>query len=159
MTKLILLVEDEYPKFIQIYNYINSLNLGQEFSILKARSVNSALDCIDDNRPDLILLDMSLPTIDIDVPNGEAGGRAQGFGGIEVLRYMLYSDISCLTIVVTGYEAFPREDGDVDLSELEIELKEEFPNIVHSILHYNSTNEFWKLKLKEAMVSIWQEGH
>ncbi|WP_338628308.1 response regulator [Yersinia intermedia] len=155
MTKLILLVEDEYPKLIQIYNFIDSLELGLKFNILKARSVNSALDCIDESHPDLMLLDMSLPTIDIDVPNGEAGGRAQGFGGIEVLRYMLYSNISCPTIVVTGYEAFPREGGDVDLSDLEIELKEEFPNIVLSILHYNSTNELWKFKLKEAMLSIW----
>ncbi|MEI7174227.1 response regulator [Pectobacterium carotovorum] len=156
MKKTILLVEDEHPKLIQIYDYLMSLELNFNLDILKARSVNSALDYIDDKFPDLILLDMSLPTIDVDVNSGEAGGRAQGFGGIEVLRYMLYSDISCHTIVVTGYEAFPREGGDVDLSELTIELKEEFPNIVHSILHYNSTNELWKLKLKEAIDYIWR---
>lgn len=155
MNKCILLVEDEYPKYLQIYNYISTLDLGLKFDIIQARSVNSALDYIDDDTPDLILLDMSLPTIDIDVANGEAGGRAQGFGGIEILRYMLYSNICCSTIVVTGYEAFPREGGDVDLSELFIELKEEFPNIVHSILHYNSTNEFWKLNLKKDMASLF----
>lgn len=144
----ILLIEDETPKITQIELFLRGLCIPME--IKHAKSVNSALDIIDEEVPDLMLLDMSLPTIDIDISFGESGGRAQGFGGIEVLRYMVFSEIHCPTIVVTGYEAFPREGGDLDISELGKELKEEFPTLLLATLHYNSTYETWKNELREA---------
>lgn len=142
----ILLVEDETPKITQIELFLRGLCIPME--IKYAKSVNSALDMLDEAIPDLMLLDMSLPTIDISF--GESGGRAQGFGGIEVLRYMFFSEIKCPTIVVTGYEAFPRVGGDVDISELGKELKEEFPDLLLATLHYNSTYETWKNELREV---------
>lgn len=150
----VLLVEDEVPKINQIDLFLHELCIPIE--IISARSVNTALDILDDKSFDLILLDMSLPTIDVDISNGESGGRPQGFGGIEVLRYMSFSGITCPTIVVTGYEAFPREGGDVDISELNIELKSEFPQILHSVLHYNSTYETWRNELQVAIREFTQ---
>ncbi len=144
----ILIVEDEVPKSTQIELFLRGLCIPM--NIRFARSVNSALDCLDEEIPDLLLLDMSLPTIDVDIPKKESGGRPQGFGGVEVLRHMKYSAISCPTIVVTGYEAFPREGGDLDITQLKLELELEFPNILHGILHYNSTYETWKSELKIA---------
>ncbi len=144
----ILIVEDEVPKTTQIELFLRGLCIPMD--IRSARSVNSALDCLDEEIPDLLLLDMSLPTIDVDITNKESGGRPQGFGGIEVLRYMKFSAISCPTIVVTGYEAFSREGGDLDITQLRAELEHEFPNILHGVLHYNSTYEAWKSELKMA---------
>jgi CheY-like chemotaxis protein len=144
----ILIVEDEVPKSTQIELFLRGLCIPM--NIRSAKSVNSALDSLDDEVPDLLLLDMSLPTLDVDISNKESGGRPQGFGGIEVLRHMKYSSISCPTIVITGYEAFPREGGGLDITQLRLELEEEFPNILHDVLHYNSTYETWKSELKIA---------
>lgn len=149
----VLLVEDESPKIDQIMKVLNEINNIGDIRCVK--SVNSALDALDEGYPDVIILDMSLPTIDVDVRSGEAGGRAQGFGGVEVLRYMVNLQIICPTIVVTGYEAFPREGGDVDLTCLKRELTDEFPEILKALLHYNSTNDTWKNGLKVSISDIY----
>jgi CheY-like chemotaxis protein len=78
----ILLVEDEAPKSTHIERFLK--NLAPNVVISLAKSVNSAFDALEQNVPDLLLLDMSLPTFDIG--DRESGGRPQGFGGIEILR-------------------------------------------------------------------------
>jgi CheY-like chemotaxis protein len=145
---IVLIVEDETPKITQIELLLRSLCIPMKID--HAKSVNSALDRLDEGTPDLLLLDMSLPTIDVDIVGGEGGGRPQGFGGIEVLRNMEYANISCPVIVITGYEAFPRQGGNVDISGITQELREEFPKLLHSVLHYNSTYETWKDELRVA---------
>ena len=70
MTPLdILLVEDEDPKRIHVTSFIQEC--ADNVSIATAKSVNSALEALEDNVPDLLLLDMSLPTFD--VGDGEPG--------------------------------------------------------------------------------------
>jgi len=144
----ILVVEDEAPKRLHIERFLQSLNTSM--TIESARSVNGALDAIDEFRPDLILLDMSLPTFD--VGDREPGGRPQGFGGLEVLRQMALAKCLCPTIVITGYEAFPREMGKpVELAQVRAELEAEFPSVLKGVLHYNSTYDEWKLLLKAIL--------
>lgn len=146
-----MLVEDEVPKCDHILTFLNSLEV--ESVTIIARSVNAALDNIELETPDLLLLDMSLPTFD--VGDRETGGRPQGFGGIEVLRHMVMAGIECPTIVITGYEAFPREAGKaVDLSQISSELSAEFPNMFKGILHYNSTYDEWKTALRQVLIDL-----
>lgn len=140
----ILLVEDEAPKRQHIERFIDQLFRSATVRI--ARSVNGAYDAIEARMPDLLLLDMSLPTFDIG--DRETGGRPQGFGGIEILRYMAAIDIICPTIVITGYDAFPRQgDQPVGLADLRGELEAEFPQLLRGVLHYNSTVDEWKIAL------------
>lgn len=147
----ILLVEDEAPKCDHILEFLNGLAAGMIIAV--AKSVNAALDELDKGLPDLLILDMSLPTFD--VAGRENGGRPQGFGGTEVLRYMTMAGMECPTIVITGYEAFQRDSGKaVDLSQIRSELVEEFPNMFKGILHYNSTYDEWKTALKKALIDI-----
>ncbi len=140
----ILLVEDEAPKRQHIERLVTDLAPDARLSI--AKSVTSALDILESDSVDLLLLDMSLPTFD--VGEREAGGRPQGFGGTEVLRHMSMAEINCSTVVITGYEGFVREGGaTVDLTQLRAELLEEFPATVRAVLHYNSTFDEWKTVL------------
>lgn len=140
----ILLVEDEDPKLQHISRFIRELDSPVILST--ARSVNSAMDEIDTQFPDLLLLDMSLPTFEI--KDRESGGRPQGFGGIEILRQLAMSGRLCQAIVITGYEAFPSENDDpVDITQLNEKLSTEFPNMFRGLLHYNSTYDEWKQTL------------
>lgn len=144
----ILLVEDEAPKRRHIETLL--IDLVPTARLFLARSVNSALDVLESEAIELLVLDMSLPTFD--VGDRERGGRPQGFGGTEVLRNMEMSEISCATVVITGYEGFVREGGStVDLAQLRAELMAEFPTILRAVLHYNSTFDEWKTVLRATL--------
>lgn len=147
-SKYILLVEDEAPKRKHIESFLGELD--DSLHLEMAMSVTAALESIESRVPDLLLLDMSLPTYD--VGERERGGRPQGFGGVEVLRYLSMADISCPVIVITGYEAFMREDGPLDLGQLRAELQQEFPYLLKAVLHYNSTFEEWRTELAKVML-------
>jgi len=147
----VLLVEDEAPKRAHIQRLLATLSA--DVDVIVARSVNSALDEIEAHLPDLLLLDMSLPTFDI--AERESGGRPQGFGGIEILRHMKLAEMTCPTIVITGYEAFLREAGKaVELTELRAELAKEFPAYLRGVLHYNSTYDEWKNELARVLADV-----
>lgn len=146
----VLLVEDEDPKLRHIQN---RLMVELPTAVLDVcRSVNSATDYLEHTIPDLILLDMSLPTFD--VSEQEGGGRPQGFGGVEVLRHLAFNDIICKVLVITGYEAFQKGDGQVNLADLEAELIEEFSDIISGVLRFNSAYDLWKVELHDAFVKL-----
>lgn len=147
----ILLVEDESPKLAHIRRFLRES--FSQLSVVEARSVSSALDSIDENDFDLLLLDMSLPTFD--VGQGEQGGRPQGFGGIEILRQMEMGGDSIATIVLTGYEAFPDETGQIiDLPTLRLRMTNEFPGVVKGVVHFNSALEDWKIDFRQRIEAV-----
>jgi CheY-like chemotaxis protein len=146
----VLLIEDEDPKRRHILAEFR--RIVADASVAVAKSVTSALDAIERERPDLLLLDMSLPTFDIS--DQEDGGRPQGFGGIEILRYLDLQEVRVPTIVITGYEAFPKAGGQLDLEGLRKELEKDFPDIFLGLLHYNSSLEEWKHELTEAFKKL-----
>ena len=95
----VLLVEDEDPKLRHLRDRL-SYELPEAIIDI-CRSVNSATDYLERSTPDIVILDMSLPTFD--VTQTEGGGRPQGFGGVEVLRHIAFNDLACKVIVITGY--------------------------------------------------------
>lgn len=146
--KNILIVEDESPKYEHIKSFF--IDMITNVKIDQSRSVSSAIDYLDDESPDLIILDMSLPTFDIS--DYETGGRPQGFGGIEILRNMYLEDNFCPTVVVTGYPSFLKESGEmVGLNELRIELIDKYGDFLKGVLHFNTTTDEWKNEMKRIV--------
>lgn len=144
----VLLVEDEDPKREKIRKYV--ISEWPKIDLHEAKSVRSAIASVKNIQPELILLDMSLPTFDI--TDTEPGGRPQGFGGREVLKYLSRLGVECSAIVVTGYEAFVTDtDANMTLEEMHDELTEKFPSTYMGIVYYNSLYEDWKNNLKELM--------
>ena len=145
----ILLVEDEAPKQERILSFLQD---NWPFANVRtARSVRSAIQQLCTQRPDLILLDVSLPTFDVG-PN-ETGGRPQNFGGVEVLRYMdLYEQI-VPTIVVTAYEAFSKNGQAIDHRSLDNQLSQDHPNSYRGLIYYNSLFSEWRTILEEAIAA------
>lgn len=150
--RIVLIIEDEAPKRKHIKEYINSHKNGAYIDIVCCGSVSSALDFLDDNEPNFIILDMSLPTYEIS--DTESGGRPQGFGGLEILRYLKMSGLNCPTLVLTGYEAFMREEGLVELSQISEELKSEFGTFLKDVLYYNSAYSEWKNKMTTTLNNV-----
>ena len=110
----VLLIEDEDPKLEGIQKYLRERH--PTFHVTVARSVKSGLAALRIQLPDLLLLDMSLPTFDI--TESEPGGRPQGFGGIEIVRYLdslrrAHSHNRCFRIrgVFKRWEEYPVKDA------------------------------------------------
>jgi CheY-like chemotaxis protein len=147
----ILLVEDEEPKQRHICAFFAERH--NEVQVTIARSVNAALDALEKGMPDLLLLDMSLPTFEI--TQGETGGRPQGFGGLEIVRTMAMNDWDCPTLIITGYEAFPSDSGEqVQLAVLETELKSTLGESFLGVLHFNSALDDWKAELSSELEAL-----
>jgi CheY-like chemotaxis protein len=145
----ILLVEDEEPKQRHIARLVEDTVTHLHLDI--AKSVRGALAHLRATPPDLVILDMSLPTFDIGVDEG--GGRPQGFGGLEVMRNMELEEISCPVVVITGYEAFSKAGGQVSLDGLAEELSADHPGIFRGIIHYNSAYGDWRTRLQAFLIA------
>jgi len=144
----VLLVEDEAPKRNHICRFLQALPSPPDISF--ARSVNSTLDELENNLPDVMILDMSLPTSDID--ELDDGGRPQGFGGLEVLRYMVLSEVICPVVVLTGYDAFKRKGETIDLARIRDELLSEFDDFLIAVLYFSSAYDDWREQLSKLLL-------
>lgn len=144
----ILLVEDEDPKRRHIEAFLQEHFSNPEIRL--AKSVRSALEELEISIPDLLILDMSLPTFDIGA--GETGGRPQGFGGRELMRNIELEGINCRCVILTGYEAFSKAGGQVGLDALNSELNDEHPDNFLGMLHYNSAYGDWRERLMKILI-------
>jgi CheY-like chemotaxis protein len=143
----ILLVEDEDPKLAGIQKFLK--DFGGHLSLEVARSVKAGLESLQLRLPDVLILDMSLPTFDITAI--EPGGRPQGFGGIEIIRYLDSLDAQVPTIVVSAYEAFAKDGKNIDLRALEIELVRDFPQLVKGVVYFNPLQADWSGSLRSLL--------
>lgn len=146
----ILLVEDDDRKRSQIESYLREQKPTDRLRC--ARSLQSGLDALLDERYDLVLLDMSMPTFDVgyDEETGEheSGGTPQSFAGWDLLRQMDRYEIDAPVIVISGYEAFP--DG-LTLTELDEALRDEFPSTYYGYVFYSTGVAGWREQLTRAL--------
>ena len=144
----VLLVEDDQFKAKRLEQTIEKLVPG--VAIQRANSVRSSTQALESGvRLNLVILDMSLPTFD--VGPRESGGRPQGFGGREVMRFMLNNELHVPVIVVTQFERFGEADREIDLPTLAQSLKAEFPDLFRGMVYYDSTSERWRTDLTELL--------
>jgi len=153
MLSKLLIAEDEGPKLSSVRTFVEGLL--PNVSVRAARSVRSTVDLLRSWRPNLLLLDMSLPTFDIGP--SEPGGRPQGFGGIEVLRIMGFEERKIPVVVITAYEAFNDRGRDIDLVDLSARLSEDHPDTFRGLVYYNSVVGGWQEKLSVCIELVQQE--
>jgi CheY-like chemotaxis protein len=146
----VLLVEDEDPKRRHISSFLQELIPALDLGV--ARSVRSALDKLEERMPELLILDMSLPTFDIG--GNEGGGRPQGFGGLELMRNMELEGIECPVVVLTGYDAFAKAGGQVGLDTLNTELSSAHPHLFKGMFQYSSAYGGWQEKLRGLLADL-----
>src|SRR5688572_12109793 len=111
----VLLIEDDIQKGGRLTEYL-STRFGAE-NISLAKSVTKAIDKLDDSTPELIVLDMSLPSYE-EGQSLHSGGRQNSFGGLDILAYMMATGIHVPAIVVTQFPEFEDKGLRLTLSEL-----------------------------------------
>lgn len=146
----VLLVEDDQFKARRLERTLLELDPGA--NIVRAHSVTSSVRALDgDVKFQLVVLDMSLPTFD--VGPRESGGRPDGFGGREVMRFMVNNEIDVPVIIVTQFETFMEGGREIDLPTLARSLAGEFPHIFRAVIYYDATTERWQSELKQRVSS------
>jgi CheY-like chemotaxis protein len=149
-----LLIEDDQFKARRLQELLQQLQTGM--SVDAAHSVASSTKALDEGpKYDLVILDMSLPTFD--VGPRETGGRPQGFGGREVMRFMQNNEIDVPVIVVTQFERFGEPGKEIELPMLAQALREEFPSLFQGVVYYDATSERWRNELAELLGRVSAE--
>lgn len=150
----ILIIEDDDYKVELLEDYLREIY--EDINIENAFSVKGAKKVISNFAGDAVLLDMTLPTYDISKES--SGGRPQGFGGIEVLRFMEMIEIDIPVIIVTQFQSFEVKDNNKektrDISYLTELLEEEDFYNFKGIVQFSSSTEKWKIELKNFLDSI-----
>lgn len=144
--KKILIVEDNEKKLEKLREF-----LKQDFSYIEFEektSYNSASKeiALNNDKYDLILLDMSMQTYDIS--NEESGGEPEPLAGKNILKQMYLREIPTKVIVVTMYENYV--DG-TRIKELDIELSNDFPENYIGFIYFSHSNFDWSVNLKKLI--------
>ncbi|KQM90219.1 hypothetical protein ASE70_02050 [Sphingomonas sp. Leaf22] len=147
-----LIIEDDDLKMDRLRGFL--ANEAPAVQIEVARSYKSGLLALVGLQPELVLLDMTLPSFDIQP--GSDGGRPLNLGGKDLLRQIKRRDMRCCTIVVTGFDTFGSGATPVTLAQLDGELMREFSEIYLGSVYFNAATEDWRHRLRELVRTVPQ---
>lgn len=150
----LLIIEDDEPKMREMKNFIDSLNLKVDVLITQCMSYQSGLRSIILKTPDLILLDMSIPTYDR-CGTDPKGGPPKPFGGRDILREVKRKMLNCKVIVVTQYAVLKDSDKEEKtLEELKTTFEENFPSHFLGTVFYKHSEDSWQEPLRSLIVKF-----
>ncbi len=152
--KIVLVVEDDHPKLNSILSFLKSI-LTPDIKIIVAESLSSAISALSKQKVVLAVVDMSLPTFDI-AKDQLGGGRPQGFGGADVLRFIDSETEDTFSVVLTQYEEFnlPQTKEKHDPRGFQEILEQELDERFMGIIHYSGQYGPWQTALVEVLEKI-----
>jgi len=144
----ILVVEDDQFKFSKIFEILEKVHLGAQ--IIHYDNVSSAILYLKVNTPELIVLDMSLPSHPASA--GKGSPISMPAGGIEVileLRYLKKTNIPIL--ILTQYPDIEIEDEYYSIDRSTQVIKEFFGMTSVSVTLYDNDSEEWMHKFIQQL--------
>jgi len=144
------IVDDEEGKAQNINDFMR--RVVPECQIEIYRSFQKGLRALITSPPDLLLLDMSMPTYE--VGPRESGGRDRRYAGREIVRQLKRKNLSIPVIVITQYEQFEEGGKDVDLNTIRNNLLQKFPDNFVDAIYYNASDSQWMLTLEQLVLPI-----
>jgi DNA-binding NarL/FixJ family response regulator len=143
----IVIVEDDLNKLRQIADMVQSE--VPTAHVAECHSYQSGLSAIVNDAPDLVIVDMSMPTFDI--APGRQGGRTRAYGGRDILAEVVRRQLPSKVVVVTQFESFHDRDGTVTLSQLRRTLERNYSSHYLMAIYYNAAESTWRTELSEAL--------
>jgi CheY-like chemotaxis protein len=142
-----LIVEDNEEKCRHLSTFLR----GElpTFEIVERHSYNTGLAALRDLLPDLVLLDMSMPTFDR--RGAQAGGRMRPYAGRDILHEMKRMELPSRAIVVTQFETFGEGRQRKTLDELRHELATEFKTSYLGTVYYHPSRSDWRTELSRLL--------
>ncbi|MCG6398902.1 response regulator [Vibrio fluvialis] len=121
-------------------------------NITSLGSYQSGLKYIKAENPELVILDMTLPTFDRGA--GKREGRMRPFGGEDVMRKMQLNNIQSKVIVVTQFSSFDDGDEKVDYKTLFTRCKIEFKGLFIEGIKYSHSSDDWMNELSSIINKV-----
>jgi len=156
MTAIIHIVEDNTLKANSIFDFLNEA-YGTFFHTCIFGSFQSALRAIEASVPDLIVLDMTLPTFDRK-PNGREG-RMRPIGGYDLMYKMRHRSVTSAVIVVTQLEQFGDGEEEVSFSEITMRCERDFPDLFLGSVYYDQGGQLWQNDLAALVQTFLSRRH
>lgn len=147
----ILVVEDDKTKCEQVARHVQATcgDNGIAAQIITKTSYQSGLrECVK-AKPDILILDMTMPTYDVAVD--EPGGRPRHFAGRDILRELQRRMIVIPTVVVTGFDVIGEGSEQCTRAELTAQLHGSFPESFRGTVFYTTSESGWKSQLTELL--------
>ena len=151
MTTIVHIVEDNTFKATSISDFLKG-EFGEILCTSVYGSFQSALRAIEVSVPDLIVLDMTLPTFDRK-PNSREG-RMRPIGGYDLMHKMKHRSLTAAVIVVTQLEQFGEGEEEVSFSEITTRCKRDFPDFFLGSVYYDQGGLNWQGELT-SLVQIF----
>jgi CheY-like chemotaxis protein len=153
VSRRVLVVEDSEAKLASIGAAL-ALILPTH-SIKAAKSVRSAVAALQEDKFDLIIADMSLPTFDVE--SRERGGTPRPFGGIEVFDHLTREGLPTPVVVVSSYQALVDGAKSMPLAKLASELARDYPENYRGYVYFDSAYSNWERELRAGLERIANE--
>jgi len=146
----LLIIEDDRNKERHLTNLLASEL--PDADLRARRSYQSGLAEAEDWLPDLIVLDMSMPTYDI-TPT-ESGEPSLPFGGEDILREIDRKELTSKVVIVTQYDTFGTKDNLVTLDQLKQRLAANYVRNYAGTVFYHPAQTGWKNELLTILIQI-----
>lgn len=143
----ILLIEDETNKANQILQYLSHHDINPE--VVHRRSYQSGLSEIYDRDFDLIVMDMSLPTFDIEP--GEDAYKFRHIGGHDILAELKRKRRKARVVVLTQFERFGEGNQFIALKDLKRVMRRDFSDNYLETISYHPNKTAWQTELNELI--------
>ena len=105
-------------------------------------SFQTGLKAIETTCPDIVLLDMNLPTFDRG-PNVREG-RNRPLGGYDLMRKLRLRDISTRVVVITQLEHFGEGEDEMSFAEMTTLCTKEFPSMFVGSVYLSPSDNEWQ---------------
>jgi CheY-like chemotaxis protein len=142
----VVIIEDDVRKCEQLADFFRDLFPAME--VTTTFSFQSGAEAIERLTPELVILDMTIPTYDSE--NDE--GRIRTFGGVDILAEMELLGLKTAAIVVSQFQAFAEGHEYKTLQELSSELFKEFGEIYLGAVYYHPSQTDWRPELQVLLV-------
>lgn len=147
---IVAIIDDSDDKIAALKRWLNNYN--SEWEVVMARSFQSGVRLLKSVSPDVVLLDMTLPTSEH--TDGRAEGRKRLLGGKEILAEMEFEGVNSKVVVCTQFDIFPAPSGSMSLDSLTAELKREYPDFFLGSIYFSHTDQGWCSKLSAFLEGI-----
>ena len=141
---LILYIEDEQYKAKDVMSFIESY---KNHKIIWKKSYINGLIELEDNRYDLILLDMSLPLYDSDFEQDDMN-EFDPLAGMHFLDEMKRVGYTEKVIIITAYDYIKQDETQsISLENLKKKIQNEYPENYVDGIYYSDDSLEWQKTL------------
>lgn len=147
----VLLIEDNINKRNAIAGFYCAAFPEDDF--FTADSLISGLKSARDLEPGAILLDMSLPNR-ANASHKSGPSATIAFAGKEFLWRVKRMNFRTHVLVVSMFETFGVSPNIITLTDLDREMKERYPELYVSAVHYSPSDESWQGEIASFRSSL-----